>query len=110
MSLDHTTITILVAEDEALLRLDLLATLLSASYEVLEACNGHEALEYLQHRQRVDVVITDIQLGGGLTGWDVAMPNEKKQRSTAKGLAASGCRNGRNRRFAAGLSGCGQDL
>jgi hypothetical protein len=26
----------------------------------------------LQNGQRVDVVITDIHLGGGLTGWDVA--------------------------------------
>jgi hypothetical protein len=36
----------------------------------IPASNVHEALGYL--RQRVDVVITDIHLGGGLTGWDVA--------------------------------------
>ncbi len=70
MTLDRSTITILVVEDEVLSRLDLVETLRSASYEVLEASNAHEALGYL--RQRVDVVITDIQLGGGLTGWDVA--------------------------------------
>ncbi len=70
MTLDRSTITILVVEDEVLSRLDLVETLRSASYEVLEASNAHEALGYL--RQRVDVVITDIHLGGGLTGWDVA--------------------------------------
>ena len=72
MTLDRSTITILVVEDEVLSRLDLVETLRSASYEVLEASNAHEALGYLQNGQRVDVVITDIHLGGGLTGWDVA--------------------------------------
>jgi CheY-like chemotaxis protein len=72
MTLDRSTITILVVEDEVLSRLDLVETLRSASYEVLEASNAHEALGYLQNGQRVDVVITDIQLGDDLTGWDVA--------------------------------------
>jgi CheY-like chemotaxis protein len=72
MTLDRSTITVLVVEDEVLPRLDLVETLRSASYEVLEASNAHAALKYLQNGQRIDVVITDIQLGDDLTGWDVA--------------------------------------
>ena len=72
MTLDRSTITILVVEDEVLSRLDLVETLRSASYEVLEASNADEALGYLQNGQRIDVVITDIHLGDDLTGWDVA--------------------------------------
>jgi len=72
MTLDRSTNTVLVVEDEVLPRLDLVDTLRSAGQEVLEASNADEALGYLQSAQRIDVVITDIQLGGGLTGWDVA--------------------------------------
>jgi CheY-like chemotaxis protein len=72
MTPEHSTSTILVVEDEALPRLELIDTLSCAGYEVLEASNAHEAFGYLQHQRQVDVVITDIQLGDDLTGWDVA--------------------------------------
>jgi CheY-like chemotaxis protein len=72
MTSDRSIITVLVVEDEALTRLDLAETLRSADYEVLEAGNAREALGYLQSGKPVDVVITDIELGGDLTGWDVA--------------------------------------
>jgi len=71
MTPEHSTSTILVVEDEALPRLELIDTLSCAGYEVLEASNAHEALGYLQHQRQIDVVITDIQLGDDLTGWDV---------------------------------------
>jgi CheY-like chemotaxis protein len=72
MALDRSTIAILVVEDEALPRLDLVETLSEAGYKVLEASNAHQALDYLRDRRPVDVVITDIDLGAGPTGWDVA--------------------------------------
>ena len=72
MTPEHSTSTILVVEDEALPRLELIDTLSCAGYEVLEASNAHEALGYLQHQRQIDVVITDIQLGDDLTGWDVS--------------------------------------
>jgi CheY-like chemotaxis protein len=72
MALDRSTITILVVEDEPLPRLDLADTLSGAGYEVLEAINTDEALRHLRNRRPIDVVITDIDLGAGLTGWDVA--------------------------------------
>ena len=72
MTSDRSIITVLVVEDEALTRLDLVETLRGGGYEVLEASDAREAFGYQQSGQRVDVVITDIQLGGGPTGWDVA--------------------------------------
>jgi CheY-like chemotaxis protein len=72
MTPEHSTTTILVVEDEVLPRLDLIDTLSCAGYDVLEASNAHEALGYLQRERQIDVVITDIQLGDELTGWDVA--------------------------------------
>jgi CheY-like chemotaxis protein len=72
MALDGSTFSILVVEDEALPRLDLVETLSEAGYEVLEASDAGQALGYLRNRRPIDVVITDIDLGAGLTGWDVA--------------------------------------
>jgi CheY-like chemotaxis protein len=72
MTSDRSTIAILVVEDEPLPRLDLAEELRRAGYDVREASSAEEALAHLQNGQRVDVVITDIQLGGDLTGWDVA--------------------------------------
>jgi len=69
---DHSIISVLVVEDEALTRLDLVETLRTAGDDVLEANNASEAFGFLQSGKRIDVVITDIQLGGDLTGWDVA--------------------------------------
>ena len=72
MALDRSTISILVVEGEALPRLDLVETLSGAGYEVLEASDADQALGYLRNRYPIDVLITDIDLGAGLTGWDVA--------------------------------------
>jgi CheY-like chemotaxis protein len=72
MALDRSIIAILVVEDEALPRLDLVETLSEEGYEVFEASDGHQALGYLRNQRPIDVVITDIDLGAGPTGWEVA--------------------------------------
>src|SRR4249920_273647 len=72
MTLDPSTFCILVVDDEALLRLDLADALRDAGYGVLEASDADQALGYLRNRCPIDVVITDIELGVGPTGWDVA--------------------------------------
>ena len=58
---------VLVVEDEWLLRDSIAAYLRAAEWGTLEASTGEAALSVL-----VDVVFTDIQLGGAVTGWDVA--------------------------------------
>lgn len=64
---------LLVVEDEALI-LQLLEDALSdAGYTVIAAGNGAEAVAAL-HRRGGELagLITDIRIGGGATGWDVA--------------------------------------
>lgn len=53
--------TILVADDEAVLRALARATLSRAGYDVLEAADGQEALE-LAHGARPDVIVLDLMM------------------------------------------------
>lgn len=62
--------TILVVEDDTLLRQVLRRTLERAGHRVFDAATGSEALRLLE-RQPVDVLITDLGLPG-MSGWDVA--------------------------------------
>ena len=59
---------ILVIEDEWLVRDQIVNELQGAGWEVLEASTGEGALP----SRRIDIVFTDIQLSGYLSGWDVA--------------------------------------
>ena len=61
--------TILVADDEAVLRALVRATLSSAGYDVLEAADGDEALE-LARSARPDLIVLDLMMPGK-SGLDV---------------------------------------
>jgi DNA-binding response OmpR family regulator len=62
---------VLVVEDQWLLRDELARAFRADGWVVLEAATGEAAVAILQHT-RVDALLTDIQLGGSLSGWDVA--------------------------------------
>ncbi|WP_281684141.1 response regulator [Thalassobaculum salexigens] len=64
--------TVLIVEDEFLIRLSACETFTEAGFVVLEAESGEQAVEILSDDSQIDVVFTDIRLGGALTGWDVA--------------------------------------
>jgi len=66
------TVTILVVEDEWLLRQALCDELQAAGWSVLEAASGERALAILQSHAVVDLLITDIRLEGAMTGWELA--------------------------------------
>jgi CheY-like chemotaxis protein len=67
------SITLLVAEDEPLLRLSMELALGSGGFEVITARNGEAALSILACDQnRVTGLITDIRLGVGVDGWALA--------------------------------------
>jgi CheY-like chemotaxis protein len=64
-------LTILVVEDEIFVRLSIVDFLENADCDVVAAASGEAAMAVLQRREGIDVVFTDIRLGGYLNGWDV---------------------------------------
>jgi two-component system, response regulator PdtaR len=64
MSLTTAAATVLVVEDETLVRICTAAFLEDAGYLVLEAANGQEALAKLQHHSRNLLVVTDVHMPG----------------------------------------------
>ncbi len=63
--------TVLIVEDEPLLRMVLADTLLGEGFDVVEAANVLEAIAVLG-QNKIDAVITDIDMPGGLSGLDFA--------------------------------------
>lgn len=63
---------VLVVEDEWLIREDLADHLKANGWDVLEASTAEGAIKLLESETHIDVLITDIQLAGYLSGWDVA--------------------------------------
>jgi CheY-like chemotaxis protein len=64
--------SILVVEDELLLRLDLSNQLRMAGFDVIEADTGDEALRVLANEIDVELVLTDIRMPGNTDGMGLA--------------------------------------
>ncbi|WP_428000889.1 ATP-binding protein [Acidovorax sp.] len=64
--------TLLVVEDESTIRTLTVEVLKDAGYVVVEAHDGPSALRTLASMRRVDLLITDVGLPGGLNGRQVA--------------------------------------
>ena len=63
--------TVLLAEDEAMLRVVVRETLRRAGYNVIEAEDGTAGLEILQSDRPIDVLLTDVKMPG-LNGYQLA--------------------------------------
>ena len=63
--------TVLVAEDDWLLRQEIVEGLQNIGWIVLEAATGAGALT-LKEANTIHLLITDIQLADAVTGWDIA--------------------------------------
>jgi CheY-like chemotaxis protein len=68
MENDETHHTILVVEDELLIRMCSVATLEDAGYRVLEAGNSAEALAVLARPNAVAILMTDVRMPGEMGG------------------------------------------
>jgi len=68
---DRTTVTILVAEDHILTRMEVAEFLRSCGYHVLEAANGQEGQSIFRQESHVDFLFTDIDMPL-LSGFDLA--------------------------------------
>jgi CheY-like chemotaxis protein len=64
--------TVLVVEDEILVRDMIAEELRDAGFSVLEAADGEVASGLLTASESVDVLFTDIRLPGQLDGWAIA--------------------------------------
>ncbi|TFF17864.1 response regulator [Jiella endophytica] len=71
-------LTILVVEDEPLLRMDVVDTLEDAGFTVLEAADADTALAMLEAGSGADLLLTDIHMPGSMDGLDLARRVEKR--------------------------------
>jgi len=63
---------ILLVEDEPLVRLVAADILTDAHFRVIEAADAQEALTVLKAEIGVDVVVSDVEMPPGMTGFDLA--------------------------------------
>ena len=71
MGVEDSARVVLVVEDEALVRAAIADEFRSYGWHVLEAASGEHAIA-LMADNHIDIVFTDIQLAGVLSGWDTA--------------------------------------
>jgi len=64
--------TVLVVDDEPTVRLLMVDALQDAGYRVLEAADGPGGRKILQSEVRIDLLLTDVGLPGGMNGRQLA--------------------------------------
>ena len=62
---------ILLVEDDAMVRDQIVRQLEFLGYSVATAPDGHEALRLINGRDTFDLVITDVMMPGGINGWQL---------------------------------------
>jgi CheY-like chemotaxis protein len=65
-------IVVLVVEDEFFVRYGIANALREAGYSVVECGSGEQAVALCRSKAPIDVLFTDINLGGSVSGWEVA--------------------------------------
>lgn len=63
---------ILIVEDEPLIMLAISDALQEGGYTVVEAADGPSAMEQIDRAEELRGLVTDIRLGAGANGWQVA--------------------------------------
>ena len=91
-----TPLRILVVEDDDLVREMAVSALTDEGFDVVEAETAEQALACCAEA-RADVLVTDIQLRGHLTGWDVAEQCRESDPSLPVIYASGDCHAGERR-------------
>jgi len=92
--------SVLLVEDELLVRELASEDLADAGFEVTAAGNGDEALAYLREGRRFDLLFTDIRMPGATDGWHLAeqakglLPEIRVIYATGLGDASQGLTDG----------------
>jgi CheY-like chemotaxis protein len=63
---------VLVVEDDAFLRMVVIALIKKAGFDVVEAANADEAIRILERRTDIRIVFTDIDMPGSMDGLKLA--------------------------------------
>lgn len=69
---EETPATLLLVEDEILIRMTVADYLRDCGYHVIEASNAHEALSVLRSDVAIDIVFTDVHMPGTMDGFALA--------------------------------------
>jgi len=88
-ALPHGNETIMVVEDDALVRHFVIGQLQSLGYRTVGAANGPAALSLVKDGQAFDLLFTDVIMPGGMSGRDLA-DKARKLRPDIKVLYTSG--------------------
>ena len=64
--------TVLVVEDEALVRLDIVDCLEDAGFVVEEAANAAQAIQILERQKDIRLIFTDVDMPGSMDGLKLA--------------------------------------
>lgn len=71
--MEKTSVLVLIAEDEAEIRNILQITFEEGGFDVVLVPTGEQALEAIDSQgDEFRAIVTDIRLGGAVSGWDVA--------------------------------------
>ncbi|GLH77969.1 histidine kinase [Bradyrhizobium sp. SSBR45G] len=81
--------TILIVEDDPLVRQHVVTQVGSLGYTTLAAANAAEALAVLEHHPEIDLLLTDVIMPGGMNGRQLA-DAARAQRPSLKTLFTSG--------------------
>ncbi len=68
----YDSVTVLVVEDEVLVRMDIVRSLENDGFDVLEASNADEAIILLNAHPEVRLMFTDIDMPGSMDGLKLA--------------------------------------
>lgn len=80
----HSPVTILMVEDEALVRILGAGMLARAGFRVIEAADSDEALERLEAASDIQLLFTDVNLAGTLDG--LALARQVRERWPCIGI------------------------
>ena len=90
--------TVLIVEDDPIIRWSGAETLADAGFDVLEAANADEALETLEAREVILVLFTDVDMPGRLDGLELARIAHQRW-PWMRIIVASGRREAQRRRI-----------
>ena len=65
--------TVLVVDDDVLVRMAICENLRDAGFEVVEATSAHDALGVLLAEVRIDVLLTDFRMPGAMDGFGLGV-------------------------------------